>query len=184
MLDYLRYRYAKIKMAAFVNGELPSHTRRFIARLVDTDARVYEEYIRHRQAKQELERTLPVLGRPEVRQLDTIWAGIQAQMNTPNINRRTVPPRQRYSLSYGLAVLLGVLALLLPLAFEGGHVKASAVAQQSVPETQEFNTPSEDIPPKQPTAVAMVANMASRATDIVANLQNTPAPHTPGQSSQ
>jgi anti-sigma factor RsiW len=181
MLKYLRYRYATAKMAAYVNGELPLKTRRFISRFLDEDPRVYEEYIRQRQTKLELERQLPVFGRPQQKQLDSIWTAIQAEMNAPDKSDITpTATRPRYSLGYGLAVVLCALALLVPLAFDTSRANASAVPEKPLPETVEFTTPSHDTPSAQPTSIAVAARTETRATDDVADLQNTPAPHTPG----
>jgi anti-sigma factor RsiW len=176
MLKYLRYRYAKIKMAAYINGELPIHTRRFIGRLINDDERVYREYIRQRQTQRDLERQLPTFGRPDAEQLDSMWANIQTQLNTPETPAVT---RQFYSLSYGVALGLCVMALMILLTFDSGRASA-AVSARHLPETVEFTTP--DTPPVKLTSVAVAGRFETLATDeVVTDLQNTPAPQTPGQ---
>lgn len=184
MLKYLRYRYAKTKMVAYVNGELPPNTRRFVGRLINDDERVYQEYIRQRHTKLKLERELPTLGHPDAGQLKAVWANIQAELNKPD--KPDTPPvrRPRYSLSYAVAAFMFVLAVLIPLAFDASHASASTVFQKSVPETVEFTTPDTDTPHPQPTSVAFAVAVQTQAqvTDGVnADLQNTPAPRTPGK---
>ena len=41
MLHYLRYRYVKMQMSAYINGELDARTRRIVARMIDQDPRCY-----------------------------------------------------------------------------------------------------------------------------------------------
>jgi anti-sigma factor RsiW len=179
MLKYLRYRYAKTKMTAYINGELPPSMRRFIGRLINDDERVYNEYIRQRQTKLELERQLPAFGRPEEGRLNAIWVNIQAQLNTPDAPV-TPPPtaRRSYSLSYGVALGLCVLALLIPFAFDASHASAAVVPQ--VLETEEFTTP--DVTVLKVTSVAVAARSEVLPThDVAVGIQNTPAPRTPGQ---
>lgn len=180
MLKYLRYRYAKIKMAAYINDELPPNTRRFIGRLINDDERVYNEYIRQRQTQRELERQLPIFGRPDAEQLDSMWANIQTQLNTPHSPTVALnATRQFYSLSYGVALGLCVLALMVLLTLDSGKASA-AVASRLLPETVEFTTP--DTPPVKLTSVAVAVRIDTLATDeVAAGLQNTPAPRTPGQ---
>jgi anti-sigma factor RsiW len=184
MLKYLRYRYAKAKMAAYVNGELSPNTRRFVGRLINDDERIYNEYIRQRQTKQKLERELPTFGRPDEGQLSAVWANIQAEMSKSD--KPDTPPasRPRYSLSYAVAAVMFVLAVLIPIALDASHVSAAAVALKSVPETVEFTTPDTQEPGAQPTSIAVAAAVQTQAqvTDEVnTDLQNTPAPRTPGK---
>jgi anti-sigma factor RsiW len=183
MLKYLRYRYAKTKMTAYINGELSANTRRFVGRLINEDERVYQEYIRQRQTKQKLERELPTFGRPDAGQLSAVWANIQAEMRKPE---KDTPPasRPRYSLSYAVAAVMFALAVLIPFAFDASHASAAASPQESVPETVEFTTPDNKEPSAQPTSVAVAAAVQTQAqvTDEVnADIQNTPAPRTLGQ---
>ncbi|MDQ7024468.1 MAG: hypothetical protein Q9P01_13315 [Anaerolineae bacterium] len=179
MLKYLRYRYAKIKMTAYINGELPTHTRRFIGRLINDDERVYNEYIRQRQTQRDLERQLPTLGRPDAERLDSMWANIQTQLNAPHSPTAPNTTGQFYSLSYGVALGLCVMALMVLLTFDSGRASA-AVSARHLPETVEFTTP--DTPPVKLTSVAVARRLETLATDEVAtDLQNTPAPRTPGQ---
>jgi hypothetical protein len=178
MLKYLRYRYAKTKMTAYINGELPPNSRRFIGRLINDDECVYNEYIRQRQTKQELERQLPSFGKPEAGQMNTLWAHIQAQLNTPDAPTRSPVTRQRYSLSYALALVLCVLAILVPFAFDTS--RATASTHENALETEEFTTP--DSPVLKVTSVAVAARNEMLPTDTgTAGIQNTPAPETPGQ---
>jgi anti-sigma factor RsiW len=184
MLKYLRYRYAKTKMTAYINGELPENTRRFVGRLINEDERIYNEYIRQRQTKQKLERELPTFGRPDAGQLSAVWANIQAEMSKPE--KPDTPPasRPRYSLSYAVAAVMFALAVLIPFAFDASHASAAASPQKSVPETVEFTTPDNKEPSAQPTSIAVAAAIQTQAqvTDEVnADLQNTPAPRTPGE---
>jgi anti-sigma factor RsiW len=182
MFKYLRYRYAKTKMVAYINGELAPHTRRFVGRLINDDARVYREYILQRQTKQQLEHDLPIFGRPDAGQLNAVWANIQAEMSKPVSQQvPALGQRPRYGLSYGVALAMFILAVLLPFAFDASHANTAA-SQSSVPETVEFTTPDTQKPNAQPTSVALVVQLETQATDDVASeIQNTPAPHTPGQ---
>lgn len=134
MLTYLRKRYAKARMAAYINGEVSPATRRLIAQQIDTHDDVYRCYVQHREAKRNLERELPTFGQASETQLDSMWANIQTQLNQPEPATpapvRTTP---RYSLGYGLAMVLCVMALLLPLSMDATRAQASFTPQPQHP---------------------------------------------------
>jgi anti-sigma factor RsiW len=170
LLKYLKYRYVKARLAAYLDGELPAKTRRFIARQIDENPLAYQEYIRARQTKQSLERALPSFGKPESGQLNAVWANIQREMQKeerPPRNRRLRP---QYSFGYGFAVVLIALLMIAPFAFDAQRVSASSVPSQPSPELQ---TTSPAITEAQATAVAFVGD-AKVTDDLRSNLQNTP----------
>lgn len=134
MLTYLRKRYAKARMAAYINGEVSPAMRRFIAQQIDTHDDVHRCYTQHRAAKRELERELPTFGRASEMQLDALWTSIQTQLNQPE-PAATAPVRAtpRYSLGYGLAMVLCAMALLLPLSMDATRAQASFTPQPQHP---------------------------------------------------
>lgn len=181
MLRYLRFRYVKARMTAYINGELPQVTRRFIARQIDEDERCYNEYILQRRTKNELERILPTLGRSNEAQLNNIWSNIQAEMNKPSEMRMTAP-KHSFQLGYGLVVVAMTLALLLPLTFEAQSVNAQDVpTQQPMPQ---YALTSEPDVVKQatinPTFVAIAEVMAQQTIEPQTASISTPVPDTPG----
>ena len=120
LLKYLQYRYVKARMTAYLDGELPVKTRRFIARQIDENPLCYQEYIRTKQTRQELERTLPVFGKASTGQLDNLWANIQEELNQPE-TKTLLQRRPGYSLSYGVAMLVLAIIMLAPFAIDAGR---------------------------------------------------------------
>lgn len=177
VLKYLQYRYFKARLAAYLDGELPVKTRRFIARQIDENPLAYQEYLRARQTKQELESSLPIFGKPEIGQLDAIWANIQDELQKEARPSLTKKLRPHYSLGYGLAVMLIALLLLAPFALDVQRVTASAAPNELVPNLVTTIPATTAVP----TIVALMGEL--RVTDDLSSpLQNTPATHTPGQN--
>lgn len=164
LLKYLKYRYVKARLAAYLDGELPANTRRFIAREIDENPLAYREYLRARQTKQALERLLPSFGKPETGQLDAIWANIQGELQQESRPRR--PLRPQFSFAYGFAVIVIAMLLLAPLAFDTHRASASALPSLPAPE---ILTTSPAITEAQVTTVALGAT-----DDLAKHLQNTP----------
>ena len=166
-----KLRYCKKRMTAFIHGELPPHVRRRIGRYIDECPDCYAEYLRQRELARDLERGLPSVGMPCVSQLDRIWAGVQAELsNTPPPHR----PARRYSFSYGMAVVLMAVMVVLPGAVAGQHARMN-VPSQPAPELQVLQkTPtSQAALPVLPTAVAVASTEDSSSVTVVL-LQNTP----------
>lgn len=187
MLLYLQKRYARMRLAAYVDGELSATMRRFVARLIDEHSDLYTEYIQLRDSRQQLERELPTLGRATNDQMQRLWTHIDAQLRTPD----AVPATQskfamqpRFSLSYGLAVLMCAAALMLPLVFDTNAVNAALPAEMPAPISPGISaTPSV----AQPTDTQVVAFSAeTEASNVLHNphtkLNNTPVPTIEGQS--
>jgi anti-sigma factor RsiW len=166
LLKYLKYRYVKARLAAYLDGELADKTRRFIAREIDENPLAYREYIRAKQTKQELERLLPVFAKPEAGQLNAIWANIQSELQKEEKPLRA-KPRPQFSFAYGMAMMLVAMLMLAPLAFNAQVVNADSVPSQPSPEIL-VTVPA--------TTEAQGTTVALGATDDLRSntLQNTP----------
>jgi anti-sigma factor RsiW len=172
LLKYLKYRYVKARLAAYLDGELPAKTRRFIARQIDENPLAYREYIRARQTKQVLDDALPSFGKAEAGQLKAVWANIQSELQNTEKPMRSRPVRSHFSFGYGLAVAFFALLLISPFAFDAHRVSASSVPSQPSPE--ELQTTSPAITEAQATAVAFVGDVQGTDDLRSNNLQNTP----------
>jgi len=184
MLNYLRQRYVRSRLTAYINGELSGPMRRYIARHIDENPAIYAQYVQQREAKLELERTLPTFGRPDNEQLNRVWLNIQASLNEDHANQSVRPPgaQQRFSWSYGLAVTICIVALLLPLMVVSGTTTVSVVDQPSPNLAVTSSTPARDQKQASATLVAQVALTESQSRNSpTVWLQNTPEPMTPGQ---
>jgi len=184
MLRFLRYRYAKTRLAAFIDGELPISSRRLIARMIDEDRRIYEEYLRFRQTREMLQRDMPILGRTNPDQLTSMWENIQIQLQTPaSVSEQKSTTYRRTSLSYSLVVGFCSIAFLLPVFWGTGDVSDIAIPhQQPQPEMAMKTITPSNMPLIEATAVAVVAQSFPESTDgAFSHLDNTPAPKTPGQ---
>lgn len=182
LLNYLRYRYVKARMTAYLDGELSDKARRFIARQIDENPRCYDDYIRARQSKQDIERHLPTFGQAEANQLDNMWAAIQAEMKQPQEKLTPIQPLQRpsYSLSYGVAVLVLAVILLTPFALNSNRLVTEPIAQQPAPEETALITSEATDAPAMVALISETDVQMQSTRDTQIPLQNTPAPRTPG----
>ena len=167
IINYLKYRYVKTRMTAYLDGELSDQSRRFIARQIDENPLCYREYIQAKQSKQELERSLPSFGQAEAGQLDKIWANIQSELNQPEaIPVTRVMPRQNYSLSYGVAMLILAIIMLTPFAIDASRSNISPVPQHPLPEESVNLTLPASTPDAEARVIAFAVNteVQSQAT--------------------
>lgn len=188
MLRYLQKRYVRARLTAYIDGELNPASRRFVARLIDEHSDLYADYMTLRETRRNLERELPLIGRIDTHQMNNMWANINAQLQTeealsaPPQSHRT--PEPRFSFSYGMAVIIFVAALLLPLAFDTHTVSASIPAELPAPQLPATAATPTNAQTVDTQAVALSVQTEDREStrDPQANLQNTPAPTTPAQS--
>ncbi|MGB7340954.1 MAG: hypothetical protein WBC91_18800 [Phototrophicaceae bacterium] len=181
IIKYLQYRYVKARMGAYLDGELSPQSRRFIARQIDENTRCYRLYIDSKQTKQELERYLPSMGKPQTGQLESLWLNIQSELHQPQ--QRTVHRQPKYSLSYGVALLVLAIMLLTPLALDTRLAYSTPIADYALPVidtaqiTSAITTPDANV---QVIALAHQTDIHLGATrQATVPLQNTPAPRTP-----
>ena len=167
LLKYLKYRYVKARLAAYLDGELPASTRRFIAREIDENPLAYREYLRAKQSKQELERVLPTFGKAEAGQLDAIWTNIQGELQKEERPAKVRRLRPQFSFAYGIAMMLVAMLILAPFAFDAQRVSAASVPSQPSPEIQVTSPAKTEA---QATTVALGATDDLRSNP----LQNTP----------
>ncbi len=185
LLNYLKYRYVKARMTAYLDGELSTKSRHFVARQIDENPLCYREYILAKQSKQELERSLPMFGKADRAQLDNLWANIQTELNQPD---ELATPLRRvhrpsYSLSYGVAALLLAILLLTPFAIDVSRASISPIPEQPSPEETVGVTSRAGTPAPVSTAIALAADTTSHVQTTLQSeipLQNTPASRTPG----
>jgi anti-sigma factor RsiW len=119
-------------MTAFVNHELPSETRRRVARYIDECPKCYAEYRWQQAIHAELSSQLPAFGRPSSPQLDRIWTGVYRELSAPS----APPARPQSQMRYGMAVLTITLVLMLPMFLKyQGQVAPLTVTQPTPYET-------------------------------------------------
>lgn len=75
-----KHRYCQVHMAKYLSGDLSDVARRRIARFIDECQDCYDEYLRQREIRDQLQRNLPVLGRPDAQRLDSIWMSLQSEL--------------------------------------------------------------------------------------------------------
>ncbi|MBC8099104.1 MAG: hypothetical protein H7Y11_06650 [Armatimonadetes bacterium] len=147
LLNYLRLRYTKARMVAYLHGELPPAARRRVARYIDRYPACYAEYAKQRDAVRELSFRLPLVGQAETPDFTRMWSAIQTQLASDSAPRRQHPRMgmvSRLQLQYGAVGLVLALVLLLPVTFSGTRGALTVSAAQPVPATAtaEANTPS------------------------------------------
>lgn len=169
----LACRYSRIRMGAFLAGELNPKARRAIARHLDqcpACARIRDE---QRAAAIRLRQDLPAFGRPSSGTLAHLWQNIDAELNQPEI-----APRQHISPSYALISLAIVLLLLVPVLTirQPGTIPLS-VPSQPAPETALVVATPGFAVATMPTHVALVSETRPVPEPQQQHLlNNTPAP--------
>lgn len=124
-------RVCREHLPGYIARELSHAARSQVAAHIQTCDTCYAAYVKQRELGGELARTLPALGGAHPR-LDQIWAGVQADMRQP----KRQPIRQEQA-RYSIAVLLLVIALLLPWS-----MRSSAFTLPTPPTPAGLATPS------------------------------------------
>lgn len=172
-----KYRYCKVHMAQYLSGDLPDTTRRRIARYIDECEDCYNEYIRQRNLANQLERSLPIIGRPSAAKLDNMWAAIQSELATPSDSPSTMltyRPRKHKTWGYGLVMMMIVVMMLIPLVI-GYHASVSPVPLPPRPATVQIVKTPTTIAENNPSLI--LASITQPSVPIALPLlQNTPAP--------
>lgn len=146
--------YCKTRMTAYVNGELPLHARRRMARYIDECPQCYAEYIRQRHVQQELVNQIAAIGKPDAGQLDRIWSAIQLDMKPAR------PNRAYFQMRYGLVTLAVFFALALPLLLIDKQV-ASATVTQPTPKAIVVTTRAPEVRVAVATQVPVTEELAT-----------------------
>lgn len=170
MFDF-KVRYCKARMLAYIQGELSPRSRRRMARYLDECPRCYQEYQRQRSTMLELEHTLPALGAASGEQLARIWSRVQVDMQ-----RRPGGIRPIYHASYGLAALMLLIVLLLPLAGTGGSASAAPLMQ---PEPVLRLVASTTLTPGSPALSATLSAPVTARGGQTSSVPETVPPNTP-----
>ncbi len=132
LLRFLKFRYYRAHLLAFLNGELAPRLRRRIGRAIDESPALYAAYLQQRDEVQDFERQIHRVGQPQKAQLDRIWAVVQAEM--AGLNPPEPRSRSRQTMRYGLVGLTVVAAILMPLSFSTWE-SSSIVPQPPSPNT-------------------------------------------------
>ena len=170
-----KYRFCKVHMARFVNGDLADPVRQRVARYIDECEDCYREYMQHREFALKLERNLPTLGHANSVKLDQIWSSLEADLRESQAHPNWLGDfRSRPSLnfSYGLVIIAIAIALLLPMII-GFHSTLLTVDLPHLPQYASIvRTPASQSSPKTFVNATSQSN-ARRQTPL---LQNTPSP--------
>jgi anti-sigma factor RsiW len=137
LVAFFKIRYAKSRMVAYINGELPPAARRRIARYIEQYPAVYAEYIHQRNAAREFQWKLPLLGYPEKPALDRIWSAVQAEL-TASPETRRYPlglPATNFQIRYGVLGLVMAFVMALPMTFSGNRAAFALSLSQPAPQT-------------------------------------------------
>lgn len=114
-------RFIKPHLTAYLHGELSRRGRRRVAQHLEACESCYAAYTQARDLERELTRALPLVGTPTAPQLSMMWASIQRQVDAVPVHRSHA--------RYGLAVVVFVLALLLPWTLGNQNIALDAPTQ-------------------------------------------------------
>jgi anti-sigma factor RsiW len=156
MMDQFKVLYCKARMAAYLDGELPAHAHRRVARYIDECPACYAEYARQRDLRRDLLASMPALGQPAQPSLDRIWSAVQQDLAAP-----TPPPRR---LRYGVVIAAIALMLFVPM-IAGSADEARSMALPPTPDGEIVAAATETplTPPLEATPV--VVGPTVQATD-------------------
>lgn len=130
VLAFFRYRYCKAHMVAYLHGELSPQARRRINRMIERDPACYAEYLRQREIMRELEHGLPIFGQPDARTLKRMWGAIQQELQGHH------PPVRAFRWRYGVAGVLLMMILILPLTMGNSQPALAHSLSQPAPQTE------------------------------------------------
>lgn len=159
----------RVRLSAYLHGELKPSGRRFVARHLDRCPHCRHVYQQQRELVRDLERDLPAFGAPSSATMRRLWGNIAAERPTA-----TTQPTLLHSLSYGFAALMLVLLLVLPLTIGAHHSHEATVPVQPDPQQRALiMTPIPARMTKTPTAIALV-NTRPVDAETAVPLHNTP----------
>jgi|GEM_PF-645221 len=110
----LKCRYARARIPAFINQELPINARRYVARHLDECPACRAQFEAQKTLRQTLMAEVPRLGQPASGALANVWSRIAADLQTPTLPAPS-PTRFRTA-AYGFTTALFALGMMLPLA--------------------------------------------------------------------
>jgi anti-sigma factor RsiW len=135
-------------LTAYIQHELATEQRRLVAAHFDHCDACYALYRQQRDLARELGQTLPLLGRPDRRRLTQMWTAVQGGLSRP-----LASPLQRDPARLGIAALILIGALTLPILIRQQHLSLSL-----------------PLPPTPAILVQETENLASNAATAVAGL--------------
>lgn len=150
------------KLVPYLHRQLSPRMQRQVAQHLDACPLCYAAFIDQRALSSELTAGLTRMGQPNAPQMSRMWAAIQSDIQRPR------PLPRRPSGRYGVALLIFVLALLLPWSFDQQQV-AHAIPNQPAPASTASVTAA-------PLHVAMVTPVAKvSSTYAIIPAAQTPA---------
>lgn len=166
--------HCRAQLVAYVNGELGHRRARRVAGHLRTCDACYAAYVRERDTGRALTHDLALLGRPDVAQLNGLWANIEAQLAAPPTRTAQTPAWAHGLVGVALAMLValpwtlladdlvasaavpvGATPAVMPEETPPGTHGAEAAPRKSA--TVALNLPTEDPKAATPTSTPAVA---------------------------
>ncbi len=132
MMKTYTCRRCRADIPAYIHRELPPRRRRRVHLHLNGCAACYAFYRNLRDVDAELRATIPLIGIADAPQLAQVWRGIQAEM------RPQRPAYGHWRMRYSLAMVVLVLAVILPWRFSAEQVRA--LPTQPTPRVQTDTT--------------------------------------------
>jgi anti-sigma factor RsiW len=125
-------RYHQAHLDAYLDGNLTPKARKRVAQHIGNCEACYAEYARRRDFRNELQRTLPLVGqRQNTIDFDQVWDAIRVEL--------PLSTRRRTHARYGLVALMFMLVLMLPFTM-GHRAIPMTLPPHPAPDTNEQNT--------------------------------------------
>lgn len=118
----LKCRYARARIPAFINQELPINARRYVARHLDECPACRAQFEAQKTLRQTLMAEVPRLGQPASGALENVWSRIAADLQAPAASHPLRTPFR--TAVYGFSAALVGLTMMLPMAAHFAPVDA------------------------------------------------------------
>jgi anti-sigma factor RsiW len=139
----IMFGHCRGSLDAYLDGQLTPKARRRVAQHISRCETCYADYARRRDLRDELQRTMPLIGadQPDFKRM---WHAIRVEL--PRDDRRRTQAR------YGLAALMLMLSLLIPFTMGHRDIPMVLPSRPAPDSTLEQGTPSQ----REPVAVATI----------------------------
>ena len=158
-----KYRYCKTHMAKYLSGDLPDATRQRIARFINERQDCYDEFARQRAVAEQLRSSLPALGKPDARRLDSIWLSLSAELapaHPGNVRSAGFQAPGMQTVGYTAILLLLGVALALPIVLGMGSSLGAVDLQRSAQMAELAAKPEANTGRRQPIAAATPSSLS------------------------
>lgn len=169
IVNSIACRHCQAHLDAYLDRQLTPKARRRVGQHIARCETCYAEYVRRRDLRDELKRTLPLVGQHSAPNFARTWQAVRRDLPHPTYERRRDQAR------FGLAALMVMLILLLPFTMRHRDLPLILPPRPAPDVSQQGSTPAQT----EPVAFATVAASVTQGHESKAatQLPTVPEPH-------